>query len=194
MPKVVNHDARRADIAEAVWRVIVRAGINGATIREIADEAGCSTGVLAHYFTSKESLLLFALNYASSRTGERMRKKASKLSGLKALRAVLLEALPLDGTRREEWRIWISFWGTAVGNTPLSAEQSDRYKSLRKVIAQLLQSCIDLGEIDQPENLEQQASSLLAMIDGLGIQAFFEPRRMTPGVQRKILNDVLDQL
>ena len=71
MPKIVNHEARREELVEATWRVIARAGMVGATMREIAREAGVSTGILAHYFTDKEDLLGFALRLSHRRIYER---------------------------------------------------------------------------------------------------------------------------
>lgn len=52
MPKIVDHDQRRRELAEAAWKVITEVGIDGATTREIARASGYSTGVLAHYFLS----------------------------------------------------------------------------------------------------------------------------------------------
>ena len=42
MPKDVDHDARREELLEAVWRVIARDGMERATIRAIAKETGWS--------------------------------------------------------------------------------------------------------------------------------------------------------
>ena len=47
MPKEVDHNERREELLEAVWRVIARDGMEGTTIRGIAKESGWSTGVLA---------------------------------------------------------------------------------------------------------------------------------------------------
>jgi AcrR family transcriptional regulator len=49
MPKKVDHDKRRADIAVAAFRVIGRKGVAGATIRDIARETGYSVGAIVHY-------------------------------------------------------------------------------------------------------------------------------------------------
>jgi AcrR family transcriptional regulator len=48
MPRVVNHKERREEIVEAAWRVIEREGLAGADLREIAREAGYTTGVITH--------------------------------------------------------------------------------------------------------------------------------------------------
>ena len=53
MQRIVHHDERRRSLVKATWRVIVREGIASATTRGIAREAGCSCGVLAHYFADE---------------------------------------------------------------------------------------------------------------------------------------------
>src|SRR3984957_18801637 len=97
MPKIVDWDARRDEILSATWRVIARDGITGATIRAIAREANCSRGILAHYFDDKADILGSALVMSHRRVVARMNARADGLTGLAALRVVMLEALPLDG-------------------------------------------------------------------------------------------------
>src|SRR5436853_5213042 len=96
VPKVVDHEARGEELVEATWRVIARAGMVGATMREIAREAGVSTGILAHYFADKEDLLGYALRLSHRRVYERIHARTQGLVGLAALRVIMLEALPLD--------------------------------------------------------------------------------------------------
>ncbi|MEO0804599.1 MAG: helix-turn-helix domain-containing protein, partial [Cyanobacteria bacterium J06642_2] len=57
----MSYDDRRIEVAEAAWRVIVREGLDRASMRAIAQELGTSTGVVTHYFRNKEDLTLFAL-------------------------------------------------------------------------------------------------------------------------------------
>ncbi|MGH3177968.1 MAG: TetR/AcrR family transcriptional regulator, partial [Streptosporangiaceae bacterium] len=52
MPKVVDHAARRAELVDAAWRVIAEEGLEAATMRRIAEAAGCTTGRVTHYFDS----------------------------------------------------------------------------------------------------------------------------------------------
>lgn len=40
MPKIVDHEKRRKRIAKAMWKVILKKGMEGATVRNIAQEAG----------------------------------------------------------------------------------------------------------------------------------------------------------
>ena len=61
MPRIVDVDQRRMELAAAAARVIARAGVDGASMREIANEAGWTTGTLVHYFANKHELLDFTL-------------------------------------------------------------------------------------------------------------------------------------
>src|SRR3954468_19086864 len=72
MPKVVDHEERRAELREAVWRLASRDGLEAVTVRGVAEEAGCSTGALVHYFDDKEELLLFAFRTVADRVMRRV--------------------------------------------------------------------------------------------------------------------------
>jgi len=132
MPKIVDWDARRDEILSATWRVIARDGITGATIRAIAREASCSRGILAHYFDDKADILGSALVMSHRRVVARMTARADGLTGLAALRVVMLEALPLDEQRDLEAQIEISFWGRALGNPGLRKLQHAEFESIKK--------------------------------------------------------------
>ena len=60
MAKRADHNERRDIFAAAALRVIMRAGVAGLTVREVAKEAGFTTGALTHYFTSKDHVLIEA--------------------------------------------------------------------------------------------------------------------------------------
>ena len=72
VPKIVDHDERREELARAAVRAIDRLGLEGATMREIAKEAGYSTGILGHYFESKDDIVLGALRFMITGTLARL--------------------------------------------------------------------------------------------------------------------------
>lgn len=194
MPKLVHHELRRKEVAEAAWRVIAKRGIDAATVREIASEAGCSTGVLAHYFRDKDELLLYALRLATERTARRMAHRIRGASGPEALRAVLLEALPLDDERQVEWRIWLSFWGHAVSDVLLAEEQKKRYAQWRGLVRSLILAGQRQGSIRHDIAAGEETDSIVALIDGIGIQATFEPDRLSSEHQIALLDRYLSWL
>ncbi|MFC6086996.1 TetR/AcrR family transcriptional regulator [Sphaerisporangium aureirubrum] len=60
MPKRVDHDSRREEIARAALRLCVREGLASVTIGRVAAEAAISKGLVQHYFPTKEALLRLA--------------------------------------------------------------------------------------------------------------------------------------
>ena len=194
MPKIVDHDAQREEIAGAAARAIARAGLEGATMRAVAKEAGCSTGPLAHYFGDKSRILVHALRHTSRKTGDRMVRQLRRGRGIAALRSVLEEALPLDGTRKAEWRVWLSFWGRAATHPDLAAEQARRYEEWRVLVQGGLESARVEGELASGLDLEREAEAIVALVDGIGIQAMFEPSRFTPEHQLTIVDAYLERI
>ncbi len=180
VPKIVDHDQRRAELVEAAWRVIARDGLAQTTTREIAREAGYSNGVLAHYFADKEAILDRALQLAFDRTSARIKEWTDEHHGLDALRGALLLALPLDAESRLGVEVEVSFWGRAVGNPALGAVQDARLRAWAKVIRQLVTGAIETGQLRPDVPINETVDLLTAVIDGLSLQGALYPRRYGP--------------
>lgn len=180
MPKIVDHDERRSQLAEAVWRLASRDGLEALTLREVSTEAGCSTGALHHYFRDKEELLLFAFQATADRVGRRMSAATkSTTEPLELTRRLLAEGLPLDAERRAEIRVWFAFLGLALTRPVLARAQRDAYRAWRGLLARSLVEAQERGEIDRALDAEREAAGLVALVDGLAVQASFDPRAMS---------------
>ena len=108
MPKIVDHEQRRDEIALVACQVVARYGFEQATIVRIAREAGYTTGMVAHYFDTKQDIIIAALRLILRRIEERLTPAGAP--GQADLLALLSEALPLDETRYIECAFWIAFW------------------------------------------------------------------------------------
>ncbi|MUN41132.1 TetR/AcrR family transcriptional regulator [Actinomadura litoris] len=179
MPKVVDHEGRRRAITAAACQVIAASGPAGATMRDIAAAAGCTTGMVTHYFRGKDEVLLAALNSVSRAVADRVAALAADPST--GIETLLCECLPMDDRRRLEWRVWIAFWGSAAHDPALAREQRDRYRTWREALQLVLATP---GRPSGPP-LEEAAETLMTAVDGIGIQAVFDPRRWPPERQAR---------
>jgi len=93
--------------------------MEGATMREIAEEAGFANGALKPYFPTKDLLLTSAFGHVFNRTNQRIATMTDGLSGVAALRAFCAEVLPLDEERVNEARIVIPFWQKALNDAEM---------------------------------------------------------------------------
>jgi AcrR family transcriptional regulator len=190
----VDHEERRREIGEAVWRAVARQGIEAATVREIASEAGVSTGVLSHYFEGKDEMLVHALHVSIERAAERAEARATGAGGLEALRAVLMETLPLDDERREEFGVWLQFWGRTARSEALAAELSHWYALWRGVLQAIIEEGQRTGALHADLDAGSEAAALIALVDGIGIQATMDPDLFTPEEQVALLDRQLARL
>jgi AcrR family transcriptional regulator len=191
LPKIVDWDARRDEILSATWRVIARDGLARATIRAIAREARCSPGILAHYFDDKADILGSALLMSHRRVAARMDAGTAGLSGLDALKVVMLEALPLDERRDLEAQIEISFWGRALGTAELLELQHTDFDHLCARLRRHLQEACDRGELAGSVDIRLATHQLVVLIDGLSAERVLYPGRVTPQRQIEMLESLL---
>lgn len=180
MPKIVDRDLRREEVVEATWRLMARVGIDRVSIRDIAAEAGCSTGVISHYFRDKDDVLRSALRLVWARERSRIASRTTELRGLAALGVLAAAVLPVDDEQSLEMAVWVSFWSRAFGDPILAAEQLRYYDEWLELLRRHFREARDDGEIAPTREPSLEARRLAALVDGLGIQAIFESRRSSP--------------
>ena len=115
-------------------------------------------------------------------------------TGLEALRALLLEALPLDAERDLEAQIEISFWSRALGNPSLRRLQHAEFDSFTARLRAHLAEAEKLGELRAGADLDLMAHQVLVLIDGLSAERVLYPDRVSPDRQRQLLEELLGTL
>jgi AcrR family transcriptional regulator len=190
VPKVVDHEQRRRELAEAVWRAIRRNGLEGASVRTVAKEAGWSPGALRHYFRTQSELLDFAIELAAERI--RQRVDALKLADdpRRAVEQLLSELLPLDDERRAEAEVWLAFTARALIDPELGVRNAEIDDELRAASARAA------GMLGLPAGRERtvEAERLHALIDGLALHGAIRPERLPARQIVAVLRRHLDEL
>lgn len=184
MPKLVDHDKRREELADAALQIIAREGMRGVTTRAVADESGWSTGVLTHYFGTLNDLLLAALRRAADLQGQVFREHRSKvqLNALERLRLILESILPLDDRRVALTRIF-SVYFAEVGVNPATREEVTTYlRNWRRLVERTIIAGQEDGSITTTRDPTDLTIDLVAFTDGISIHAAIDPQ---------ILNDLM---
>jgi AcrR family transcriptional regulator len=194
MPKIVDHDQRRREVLDATWRVIVRSGLDATTMRRIAQEAGYSNGVLAHYFKDKEDILVSAHELAFFRARERIAAATADHAGIEALRRAMHEALPLDVERHLEAQVDVSFLGQTVGNEDLRRIRSASNANSRRLWTEFVERAQAIGEIRADEDAQILVDEILTLVESLSVEAIINPERMTPKHQMRLVERFLARI
>lgn len=174
MPKVVDHAARRAEIVDAVIRVVHRDGYAGVSVRAVAAEASWSTGAIRHYFGTQQELLGHAMASLAERAGARIDAAGRRATDVDGVARLLEEVLPLDATRRAESEMWMALAIAARTDPQLTAVWRETQRQLRG----LMESCVlVLAELAVgPLDIPTETDRLQALIDGLALHGTLEPR------------------
>jgi AcrR family transcriptional regulator len=193
VPKVVDHEQRRRELAEAVWRVIRRNGVDGASVRTVAQEAGWSAGALRHYFRTQSELLDFAIELAAERIRRRVDALELADDPRRAVEQLLSELLPLDDERRAENEVWLAFTARALIDPQLRVRHAEIDDELR---AASLRAVEMLGFTAGRERA-LEAERLHALLDGLALHGAMRPERLPPrrivAVLRRHLSELEDK-
>jgi AcrR family transcriptional regulator len=189
VPKLVDHEQRRRELAEAVWRVIRRTGVDGASVRTVAQEAGWSAGALRHYFRTQSELLDFAIELAAERIRQRVGALELADNPRRAVEQPLSE-LPLDDERCAENEVWLAFTARALIDPELRVRHAEIDDALH---AASLRAVEMLG---LPPGREKglEAERLHALLDGLALHGAMRPERLPPRRIISVLGRHLDEL
>jgi len=194
MGRSVDHEARREIFAAAALRVIMREGIAGLTVREVAKEAGFTTGALTHYFHSKDQLLIEASEHSATLVRHRMERAEKVRPTLEAIRRVVALALPLTAETRGYWRIWVGYWERSSYDDDVARVMRLRYDEWRSRLARLLARAQEEGDVTPDVDPRQAAESLIALVDGIGVQVLLGVGRIPPARQRAMFDLWLETL
>lgn len=196
MPKIVNHNNQKEIIAEAAWRVIRNVGIENASVRKIAQEAGISSGALQHYFNSQSQLLEFAMKMVVERVEQRFANISKQVSAITLSNAkeLLLNLMPMDKDRELEMEIWLSLTVKAFHEPSLSEISQGTYSLIYQTILAMLKQLDEAHLLKRGLNLEMEAKRLHILLDGLSLHRMICPDAMSIEQINAIINQHLGEL
>jgi AcrR family transcriptional regulator len=176
VPKRVDHEVRRRQIADALLRVAATRGLHATGMREVATEAGVSLRLVQYYFGTKEELLLAAMQHLAVRFAERAMTRINRIKETKdpasprdVIAAILTEGLPADEESRTFTIIYTAYFALSLTDPALAikplVKNSD---AVADAVAAQLRAAQAAGGMPAHLNPDLEALSLMAMSAGLG--------------------------
>jgi AcrR family transcriptional regulator len=179
MPKRVDHEERRRQIADALLRTAATRGLHATGMREVAAEAGVSLRLVQYYFGTKEELLLAAMQYlavgfagramARIKLIKQVKQTAGPASPRDVIAAILAEGLPADDERRTFTVLYTAYLALSLTDPALAikplVKNSD---AVIDVVAAQLRAAQAAGDTPAHLDPDLEAFSLMAMSAGLG--------------------------
>ncbi|TDL80461.1 TetR/AcrR family transcriptional regulator [Peribacillus frigoritolerans] len=175
MPKVIDHEKRKIQLAEATWKIIAEEGIEQATVRKIASAAGLSVGALRHYFSSQSELLSYSMELVSERVRQRALAKTYQGNPLDIIKESISELLPADDERRIEMEVWLVFSVKMLVDAKLRPLSENVYQEMHDGLGQVLQLLSKLGMLKDELDMEAEINRLHSLVDGLALHHLLHP-------------------
>ncbi|MFE5736242.1 TetR/AcrR family transcriptional regulator [Streptomyces celluloflavus] len=189
MPKHVDPDARRRHVVDALFRVVVREGLQRTSLRAVADEAQLNIGSLRHYFASQQDLMRFAMQSMLDRVESRLLEHVERIGDLgsrprperlRLAAGFLAELLPLDEHRRAEVTVFLDF-NTAARTNPAFGDLSRQAaEGTGKLVRRVLIRLDAAGALRPGLDIGIETERLTALLDGLSLRAVLHPEILKP--------------
>lgn len=195
MPRTANHEEQRRRIAEATWAVIQDRGPAGATVREIARAAGCTTGTLSHYFRNRAQLIAFAFDLVVSDLCDQVTQRAGAANpGRERLEVLIEEFLPRPGSTDPTATVTLAAWAQAASDPALAQQHRTNYDRLRTLATGYTTEAIATGDLPPDMPAADAADLIISFADGLCVACLLESERHPYQRRSRLTQRFLDQL
>jgi len=163
----------------AVVECVAEDGIEGATMRRVAERAGVSTGMVTYYFRNKEDLIDATIAAAARELGERVEAMVGHDYGIERLdKAAELVLVDPEESGFPPIGFWMAFWSAATHKPHLRERfvqaLSHNSESYRRSIDSA--AAASGGAVDA----ELAAQLLSALVRGLRIDSGLAPESLSP--------------
>lgn len=172
MPRIVDHDQRREELADAARIVVACEGIDALTIARVAAATGYSTGVVNHYFSNKRQMLLHTYMSTVERARERLEPLLEQTPP--DIDECLRAFLPVNEAQQQEWLLWFAFWGLAITDQQFEMEQRRRLHAAQAMFQRVFTAHITEGLLPSQTDAEFLAQHCVTLINGIAVQAVFD--------------------
>jgi AcrR family transcriptional regulator len=181
MPKIVDHPRRREEIALVACKVVADHGFDQATLARIARAAGYTTGMIAHYYESKQAIILAALRLILRRIEQRLTRERASADA--QLLPVLSEALAVDAQRFTECAFWMAFWGQVPADKKLKRLNAWVHREYLRLFGRCFAEYWPEWPEWPPQVRDHVLRSVVTFINGLTAGAVTSPRDWPAAVQ-----------
>ena len=195
MPRAVDHDRQKADIARATWTVIAREGVERTTMRKIAAELGSTTGLLTHYFADRHAIIAHCLDVQDTALFAELENAAAVAkNGREAVRDVLVRLCTQFGSEHDS--VHFRRIAAAYGDGAMRQRLSAMYERFEAIVTKHIASAVADGSLKLRSELSgcdpaDLADGLVAAADGIYMAVMARPDRFPDARRQSLIENAL---
>ena len=185
---------RKRALIEATLELVAEKGVQGATVRGIADRAQVTQGLIRHYFSSKEDLITAAFEHHMTQMTDLTFAPVADVKGSARdqLRVFVQSSLMPPVVDPRSIALWAGFLNKVQHDAQMKETHAKTYVQFRDRLEDLIRAALEeAGIAAKPQRLYQLATACNALIDGLWMEGGALPEAFAPGELSQIgLNSV----
>jgi AcrR family transcriptional regulator len=175
LTSVVSRDAKRKMPAERHGQLLAKAveisrdeGLSAVTLRKVAAALGVTPGLVSHYFSSAEQLIVAAFGTVADADLAEARRRVAAVDTATDKVDALMDYV-LDDSTVDESANWLDAWSLGRRNPVLAERANALTGQWLAFIAEIVRAGSTAGEF-RVADPDVAARRVLTMIDGLGAQ------------------------
>ena len=179
-------------IVRATWAVIRSEGIQSVSMRRVAQQANCTTGLITHYFRDKDELVTHAYRVVLDKmiADATLSVQRERSVGERLLAAV--EAIePTNAEMKEFTVVLMNFWGQAAFNEAYAARCRQDYRRWRDLIGRVVKEGIASGELRPDTDVRGVTDLITLLSDGLSVGMTLTPNAYPAERRRALIRSIL---
>jgi AcrR family transcriptional regulator len=169
--------ATRLRLLDAAEAVFARRGFHGASVDEIAHEAGATTGALYANFAGKEDLFLQLFDHTMAQDVRDYSQASDDATTLEQVaRAGADRWMQVLAERPEYFPLFIEFWAYAVRQPAVRERFAERLATFRVATGRIVAAGAQAQGIElEPDHVERLGIFVNALANGLALEKLVDP-------------------
>ena len=165
-----QHPARQVQLIRSTYRLIGERGVHRASLREIAQAAGMSKGLIPYYFKTKENLILATMRWALSETADRIRCAMAAARTPEEKIVAMVDAIFIEPEANRRFHIaYLDLVGHAARMRTYMELRATFDGIVNSLNADVIRAGVAQGAF-VVDDVDETAMALRALVDGLFLQ------------------------
>lgn len=187
-----DQEVKRQEFVVAVMKAIAEHGYKDVTVATICEAAGFSRGLIGHYFSGKDALLLHAVSEVA-KDFENATRSAADAAGpepLDRLRAIVSASFHPPVFTPERVLVWVALASTSHWSPDLAEIYRKLNRPYRRGLAHLMQRAAQARDLKI--NADRLAITLMQLTEGLWSGWAADPKTISAAEGEAACHDLLD--
>ena len=189
MPKVGMQPIRRQQLIDATLAAVNELGFAEASISQIAQRAGVSTGIISHYFQGKNGLIEATMRYLLQQLGKSVAEIKSQVNDApeQRLLAIVRGNFTAPQTDKAVMKVWLAFWASSLHQPDLHRlQQINHYRLHSNLKYEFMKKL-------SKDQAEKAAQGLAALIDGFWLRGALVIGEIDPELPIELCSEYIRQ-